>query len=46
MLENILQLLEFAKQENWRGQYIDIAIGKNKYPESIREAYRQFKKGL
>lgn len=46
MLENILQLLEFAKQENWRGQYIDIAIGKNKYPESIREAYRQHKKGL
>ncbi|QDP48359.1 MAG: hypothetical protein Tp1111SUR761211_43 [Prokaryotic dsDNA virus sp.] len=44
MIQNILDLLEFARSEKWNGQYIDIAMGKNKYPESIREAYKQFKK--
>ena len=44
MIQNILDLLEFARDEKWRGQYTDIALGKNKYPESIKEAYKQFKK--
>jgi len=44
MLRNVLDLLEFAKEEKWKGQYIDIALGKNKYPESIKEAYKQFKR--
>jgi len=44
MIQNILDLLEFARSEQWRGQYTDIALGKNKYPESIKEAYKQFKK--
>ena len=44
MIENILNLLEFARNEKWKGQYIDIALGNNKYPESIQEAYKQFKK--
>lgn len=44
MISNILDLLEFARSEQWRGQYTDIALGKNKYPESIKEAYKQFKK--
>jgi hypothetical protein len=44
MIQNILDLLEFARSEKWNGQYMDIAMGKNKYPESIREAYKQFKK--
>lgn len=44
MTQNILDLLEFARSEQWRGQYTDIALGKNKYPESIKEAYKQFKK--
>jgi len=44
MIQNILDLLEFARSEQWRGQYTDIALGKNKYPESIKEAYKQFRK--
>lgn len=44
MIQNILDLLEFARSEKWKGQYTDIALGKNKYPESIKEAYKQFKK--
>ena len=44
VIQNILDLLEFARDEKWRGQYTDIALGKNKYPESIKEAYKQFRK--
>ena len=46
MIQNILNLLEFARTEKWQGQYIDIALGKNKYPESIKEAYQQYKNKL
>ena len=42
MIQNILDLLEFARSEKWKGQHIDMALGKNKYPESIKEAYKQF----
>tara|TARA_R100000781_G_scaffold96464_1_gene60491 strand:- start:2373 stop:2510 length:138 start_codon:yes stop_codon:yes gene_type:complete len=43
MIENILTLLRIAKEKKIRGTYIDIALGKNKFPESIREAYQHFK---
>lgn len=43
MIENILEMLEIAKQEKEIGQYTHIALGKNKYPNSIKEAYKQFK---
>ena len=46
MIQNILDLLEFARNEQWKGQYIDIALGKNKYPESIKEAYNLFRREL
>ena len=46
MIQNILDLLEFARSEKWKGQYIDIALGKNKYPESIKEGLKQYKNGL
>lgn len=46
MIQNILDLLEFARSEQWKGQYTDIALGKNKYPESVKEAYQQFRKEL
>jgi hypothetical protein len=46
MIQNILNLLDFARGEKWKGQYIDIALGKNKYPESIKEAYQLFKRAL
>jgi len=44
MIDNILNLLQIAKQEGWTGIYIDVALGKNKYPETLKEAFRQIKK--
>jgi hypothetical protein len=46
MIENILNLLEIAKQNKTTGDYTAIALGKNKYPESVREAYKIFKQEL
>ena len=46
MIENILNLLEIAKQNKTTGQYTAIALGKNKYPEGVREAYNIFKQEL
>lgn len=46
MIQNILDLLEFARSEKWKGEHIDIALGKNKYPESIKEAYNLFRREL
>lgn len=43
MVENILQMLEIAKQEKQFGENTHIALGKYKYPESVKEAYKQFK---
>lgn len=42
MIENILNLLEIAKQNKTTGQYTAIALGKNKYPEGVKEAYNIF----
>lgn len=38
MIQNILELLALARVENIKGEYVDIALGKNKLPESIKEA--------
>tara|TARA_R110000744_G_scaffold324306_4_gene430111 strand:+ start:196 stop:339 length:144 start_codon:yes stop_codon:yes gene_type:complete len=38
MINNILELLQLAKNENIKGKYVDIALGKNKLPNSIKEA--------
>ncbi len=46
MIENILNLLEIAKQTKQTGEHTAIALGKNKYPESVREAYNIFKTEL
>lgn len=46
MIENILKMLEIAKREKQIGESTHIALGKNKYPESIKEAYKQFKTEL
>lgn len=46
MLENILDLLEIAKRKKTNGEYISIALGKYKYPENVKEAYKQFKREL
>jgi|TARA_R100001463_G_scaffold121269_1_gene177550 hypothetical protein len=37
MIRNILDQLEFAKLTKARGDLIDIALGKNKIPESFKE---------
>jgi|TARA_R100000458_G_C8242539_1_gene221203 hypothetical protein len=46
MIENILNLLEIAKQTKQSGKYTSIALGKNKLPGSIKEAYNIFKQEL
>jgi hypothetical protein len=43
MIENIFNLLEIAKNQKTSGHYTSIALGKNKFPESLREAYNIFK---
>lgn len=43
MIKNILELLPYAKGET---ENIKIAKGKYKYPDSVKEAYKNFKKGL
>ena len=41
MLENLLKLLEIAKEANLRGEYIDIALGKHKIPLTLKEAIKK-----
>jgi hypothetical protein len=43
MIDNILNLLQLAKQEGWQGENIDIALGKNKFPQSLKEAIKQLR---
>jgi hypothetical protein len=40
MIKDILEALEF----DFRGQYIDVAKGKYKMAETIKESVKQFKK--
>jgi len=44
MIANILEMLEIAKHEKEIGEYTHIALGKNKIPMSIVEAYKQHKR--
>ena len=44
MLENIFHLLDFIKDSKVCWQYSAIALGQNKLPESIREAYKLSKR--
>jgi hypothetical protein len=46
MIENTLQMLEIAKKQKEIGELTYIALGKYKYPNSIKEAYKQFKTEL
>tara|TARA_R100000773_G_C4122251_1_gene57129 strand:- start:306 stop:449 length:144 start_codon:yes stop_codon:yes gene_type:complete len=43
VIKNILELLPYAKGET---ENIRIAKGEYKYPESIKEAYNDFKKQI
>lgn len=44
MIENILKLLETANENNIRGEYIDIALGKYKMPMSFSEVKHKIKR--
>ena len=46
MINNILDMLAIAKHQENIGKYTFIALGKNKAPEGIREAYKQHKREL
>jgi len=46
MINNILDLLEVAKQNHLTGEYVEIALGKNKFPETIKEGYKMLKQEL
>lgn len=46
MIENILDLLKMCKDQKINGKYIDIALGKNKFPETAKEGYAMLKKEL
>ena len=37
MVSNILELLKIAVEQNKGGEYIDVALGKYKFPETIKE---------
>jgi hypothetical protein len=39
-------LLELLKITECKGKYSKLAMGVNKYPESIKEVYHQFKNEL
>jgi len=43
MLGDILELLRIARENNLKGEFIDVALGKNKMPETLKEAYQRFK---
>jgi hypothetical protein len=43
MVENILEMLEIAKQEKKIGEYTHIALGKNLLPVTFKEGYKQLK---
>tara|TARA_S200002703_G_scaffold41943_2_gene36363 strand:- start:2 stop:154 length:153 start_codon:yes stop_codon:yes gene_type:complete len=44
MIHNIIEMLEIAKEQNLIGKYTHIALGKNKIPTGIVEAYKQQKR--
>jgi len=44
MIDNILEMLEIAKNEKHIGKYTFIALGKNKIPLTIKEGYKQYKR--
>lgn len=46
MIERILELLEIAKKNKLTGRYIDVALGKYKYPERYTEAVELLRREL
>jgi|TARA_R110002020_G_scaffold3453_5_gene15366 hypothetical protein len=46
MIQTITNLLSIIKKHKVSGRYIDIALGKNKLPETIKEGFELLKKEL
>jgi len=46
MINVILDLLEVAKKNKQSGRYISIALGKNKFPDSIKETKKLLSRKL
>lgn len=44
MIDNIITLLEIARDEEIRGEYIDVALGKYKLPMTLKEGFTQYKR--
>ncbi len=45
-MENIFKLLELVKEKKLSGEFIKIALGKNKFPETVKEGYQMLKQEL
>lgn len=45
MIKPIIELLRVAKKEGWQGEYIDVALGKNKLPETFKELLEKLNNG-
>lgn len=43
MIDNIMTLLELARETNMRGEYIDFALGKEKLPISFSDLKNNLK---
>lgn len=46
MIQNILELLEVAKKNRQTGRYIDVALGKYKYPQTFAEGVKLLRRKL
>ena len=45
-MESIFKLLELVKEKKLSGEFIKIALGKNKFPETVKEGYQMLKQEL
>ena len=45
-MEDLLYLLKMVKEKKITGDFIEIALGKNKFPETISEGFKMFKQEL
>tara|TARA_Y100000361_G_C10929174_1_gene222940 strand:- start:283 stop:432 length:150 start_codon:yes stop_codon:yes gene_type:complete len=45
-MKTILELLQIAKENKLNGYYIEIALGKYKLPQNIKEGYQMLKQEL
>jgi len=46
MIENIFHLLDIIKKNKQGGRYIDIALGKHKYPHTVSEGVKLLRRTL